>query len=226
MKPRLALALIPVLVASSCVPHVAKKLNTKALGRAVANRLSDKPELVAFDKAAIDERSARGPKDGDSAQLVFTGHVAAGVVRKSSVGKADKFVIELNGAPAESFELTSSVPPKLVSAGPYRFDPPAPLLSFPLKDGEKLAWEGAVTLKTPRKGRGETTVKAYGWRAHATEGEPPYETLPAIASEFQFKFDSGTKSGSEGKIAVWFAKDRGLVRLDVAKTLLWEAIPE
>lgn len=134
----------------------------------------------------------------------------------------DRFVIDLV-AHGEAFETETYQVGKdafyLVEAAADTFDPPVPLLQFPLYANTDRVYQGKLKSGKTHKvvGKIRTTLdKIY----------LPTQT-EAVRVDLDLQMDSGGPNPAERKLSFWFVKDRGLVKREFGSGLSREpAVPE
>jgi hypothetical protein len=145
---------------------------------------------------------------GDEAELVLAGTRLPVELRHSQ--QAEMLTLELlaHGELLER-EVYRSLPEEfgLVEASKERYDPPLPLLRFPLQIGETWEWSGTMEMAaSPRPVT--ATVATASDKLYL--GEAPTE---AVKVSVHLAIDAGPNlPPAKRELTFWFAPGRGLVR--------------
>ncbi len=126
--------------------------------------------------------------------------------------KANEMTLDLRSH-GESLETetyaVSSDSFSLRQAGGESFDPPLPLLKFPMNVGASWTWKGNMWSGLARSAQATVLTKAD--RVYGPAGRQD----DAILSEVRLTMDSGTRSPAERRLAFWFVKNMGVVKREI-----------
>ncbi|MBI1756267.1 MAG: hypothetical protein HYR64_04070 [Fimbriimonas ginsengisoli] len=107
-----------------------------------------------------------------------------------------------------------------VSSGlkPNEFDPPQPIIPFPVREGAKFWWKGLAPFPNGKEGE----VKLHGWILGRQEVDSAAGRYSAYAVQIDTSYDQGTDP-VKTSATFWFAPGVGMVRLQerfASKTVL------
>lgn len=98
---------------------------------------------------------------------------------------------------------------KLKEAAAESYNPPLPLLTFPLNLGETKTWSGTI-LSGDSPHKGDATISAKEDAVDMPDGTQQ----PAIKVTVELRYDSGTPVPAKRTLEFWFAKGQGPIKRD------------
>lgn len=171
--------------------------------------------------AKVEEQNANGPliqaaKDlqpgslpGKTAQLVMTGTKVPVELRQERQGADLTLVLEAHGETfdRESYREADDSFAVSLAAG-ERYEPPIPLLKFPLRVGSEWDWKGSMTAAGLKK---EATGTIATDDDKVVVGEVP---LNAVKVSVNLDIEANPPDGPKAKrtLTFWFAPGKGVIK--------------
>lgn len=105
----------------------------------------------------------------------------------------------------------------LVEAAKEQYEPPLPLLRFPMTIGDTWSWTGSMTMFAPHPARAAVTT------SRESLDEPGY-TDEAIKVTVNLAIESGAETPAKRTLTFWFVPKKGLLKREFGKGL--SRVPE
>lgn len=101
-----------------------------------------------------------------------------------------------------------------------RYDPPIPLVRYPVKAGEVWKWKGKIIQGGVTYG-GQADISAETYTLNMASGQ--FESLQVLV---ELKIDAGSPEAAERNLKFWFVPQRGLMRREFGASSIREPRPE
>ncbi len=157
----------------------------------------------------------------ENALLGYGGTEVAVKMKRKESGGIVKFVLIAHG---EVFETetyrTSNTEFALVGLDDV-FEPPLPLLRFPMHVGDKWDWDGNLTsAMVPHKAKA-TVTSAREQLFLKKSGQ-----MDTVRADVMLSLDSGTPTPASRKLSFWFVRGRGIVKREIGTATTREPAPD
>ncbi len=158
----------------------------------------------------------------DHATLGYGGTEVAVLMKRSEMaGGLIKFVLIAHGQEFETETYQNSDKVFAFVGIDDVFEPPIPLLKFPMKVGDKWEWQGNLTSATvPHKAEATVTT------AREQLFLKKVGDVDSVRSDVRLLLDSGTPTPAERKLSFWFVRGKGVVKRELGTATTREPAPD
>jgi len=147
--------------------------------------------------------------------------VAVKMKREEAANGVIKFVLIAHGEDFETETYQSSNEVFAFVGIDDVFEPPLPLLKFPMKVGDKWDWQGNLTsAAVPHKAEAMVTT------AREQLFLKKIGDLDSIRADVKLLLDSGTPTPAERKLSFWFVRGKGIVKREIGTATTREPAPD
>lgn len=162
--------------------------------------------------ARIPSREEMKPGElyADRATLLYGGTEVAVTVTRQASGSQVKFILTAHGQVFETETYEDNDGSFAFVGIDDQFEPPLPLLKFPMRIGDKWEWKGTLKSATVSHPATATVTTARDNLFLAGQGD-----LETLRSDVRLFLDSGTPTPAERKLTFWFVQGRGIVRREI-----------